>query len=372
MTAPRLVYIAVSLMATAVAAAGQSPSPRFDCSKASGEVEKLICADARLAALDRQMAEVYEKAIKGWPAAEIGKQKALQRGWIKGRNDCWKADDKRVCIEDSYRTRTVEIRIQSGQLMAPAPVGYQCKGEEHKPFMVTFYRETDPPSAVITFGDDQMIAFAAPAGSGAKYTAANVEFWEHHGDATVDWFGKKLECKAAAAAPAPAGPNGFDRTLELRGVTFRVTCANDSSLPTLRIVPTGLEIDNTPITREADGTVVGAEVADLNVDGSPEIYVYVQSAGSGSYGSLVAYSANNRKSLSEIYLPPVSENPKASKGYMGHDQFAVVENTLVQRFPLYRPGDTNANPTGGTRQLQYKLARGEAGWVLRVDKIVDY
>ena len=31
----------------------------------------------------------------------------------------------------------------------------------------------------------------------------------------------------------------------------------------------------------------------LNADGSPEVYVYVQSAGSGSYGSLVAFSANN-------------------------------------------------------------------------------
>ena len=41
--------------------------------------------------------------------------------------------------------------------------------------------------------------------------------------------------------------------------------------------------------REAEGHVVLAEVADLNVDGSREIYVYVQLAGSGSYASLVAY-----------------------------------------------------------------------------------
>ena len=50
--------------------------------------------------------------------------------------------------------------------------------------------------------------------------------------------------------------------------------------------------------------VAGAEVADINWDGSPEIYVYVTSASSGSYGSLVAYLANRRKSLSEIHLPP--------------------------------------------------------------------
>ncbi len=174
----------------------------------------------------------------------------------------------------------------------------------------------------------------------------------------------------AATAPAPAA--GFDRTLELQGVKFHVTCPNDSSLNQVTITPTGLEIDNSAMVREADGTVVGAEVADLNVDGSPELYVYVQSAGSGSYGSLVAFSANNRKSLSDIVLPPVADDPKLSKGYMGHDEFAVVEGTLVQRFPIYREGDANAQPSGKMRQIQYKLKAGEAGWVLRIDKVVEY
>ena len=103
------------------------------------------------------------------------------------------------------------------------------------------------------------------------------------------------------------------------------------------------------MVREVEGQVVEAEVADLDADGSPEIYVYVQSAGSGSYGSLVAFAANKKKSLSDIYLPPIADDPKASKGYMGHDEFRVVENTLVRRFPVYRDGDANAKPTGGMR-----------------------
>jgi hypothetical protein len=147
---------------------------------------------------------------------------------------------------------------------------------------------------------------------------------------------------------------------------------NDSSLNTLEIVPGGLEIDNRKISRQIEGVVTGAEVADLNADGSPEIYVYVTSAGSGSYGSVVAYSANKRKSLSEAYLPPIAENPKASQGYMGHDEFAVVEGRLIQRFPLYRSTDSNARPTGGMRQIQYKLVPGEAGWILKLDRMVDY
>ena len=177
---------------------------------------------------------------------------------------------------------------------------------------------------------------------------------------------------ARPAPRAPAPPVPFEKTLTLQGVSFRVTCPNNSSANMLGIVPSGLEIDNSPISREIDGQVAGAEVADLNADGSPEIYVYVTSAGSGSHGSLVAYSANRRKSLSEIVLPPVVSNGSTWKGYMGHDEFAVVDNVLARRFPVYRPGDTNAKPTGGVRQLQYVLVPREAGWLLKLDRRVDF
>jgi hypothetical protein len=175
-----------------------------------------------------------------------------------------------------------------------------------------------------------------------------------------------------AAAPAAAAPAGFDKTFEMQGVTFQVKCPNASSMNKLTIVPSGLTGDNGPVIQEVEGTVTGAEVADIDSDGSPEIYVYVQSAGSGSYGTVVAYAANKKKSLSMIHLPLVSENPKLSKGYMGHDAFAVVENRFVQRFPVYRPGDTNASPTGGMRQLHHKLVPGEAGWVLKLDRVEEF
>jgi hypothetical protein len=50
----------------------------------------------------------------------------------------------------------------------------------------------------------------------------------------------------------------------------------------------------------------------------------------------------------------------------------VVETTFVRRFPIYRDGDVSAKPTGRARQLQYKLRPGEAGWVLKLDRTVEY
>ena len=83
--------------------------PSFDCGKAESEAEKLVCSEPRLAALDRQLADEYQHAL-----AEPGTDKAVlesvQRGWVSGRDDCWKADDVRRCVLESYQTRLVELK----------------------------------------------------------------------------------------------------------------------------------------------------------------------------------------------------------------------------------------------------------------------
>jgi hypothetical protein len=141
---------------------------------------------------------------------------------------------------------------------------------------------------------------------------------------------------------------------------------------TLTIKPDGLETDNRMFEHLIEGTVINAETGDLNNDGYPEVLVYLQSTGSGSYGSVIGYSVNNGKSMSRINFPNVADNPDANKGYMGHDEFAIIENTFNQLFPIYNQDDTNANPTGGMRQIQYKLTEGEEMRQLVVDKIVEY
>jgi hypothetical protein len=157
----------------------------------------------------------------------------------------------------------------------------------------------------------------------------------------------------------------FKQKFTLHCISFQVTSKGNK----LRIVPSGLKIDNTAIERNIKGMVTGADIGDINVDRSPEIYVYMKDKNNTS---LIAYSANNKKSLSEIYLPPVSEDPKLSKGYRGYNEIAMAEGIVVQRFPIYKDNDTDDKPTGGMRQLQYKLTQGEASWVLKLDKMLEY
>jgi hypothetical protein len=165
--------------------------------------------------------------------------------------------------------------------------------------------------------------------------------------------------------------NPFEQTLALQGIRFHITSPNNSSLSPVTIVATGLELGDTTLHSEADGTVTGAQVADLDNNNSPELYIYTSSAGSGSYGGLIAYAANNLKSLSEIYLVPLTESEDAAAGYMGHDTFKIMGNRLIRSFPIYLPDDTNTTPRGGHRQLSYQLEPGEAGWVLRVAAVSD-
>ncbi len=85
-------------------------APSFDCAKASGDVEKLICSDDGLAELDRSLAELYAVVLNNTPPGEQKLLKAEQRGWIKGRDDCWKSDDLRDCVANEYRLRIDELK----------------------------------------------------------------------------------------------------------------------------------------------------------------------------------------------------------------------------------------------------------------------
>lgn len=158
-------------------------------------------------------------------------------------------------------------------------------------------------------------------------------------------------------------PFKFSRSLSWLSYNFDVAAERDS----LKITS-----GNETHTNTIDGTVSGVDVGDLNRDGYPEILVYITSVGSGSYGSVVGYSSNRGVSMSEIFVPLATQSPKYNKGYMGHDQFSIIEDTFVQRFPVYKPGDSNVTPSGPMRQIQYKMVDGEAARKLVVSKVIEY
>ncbi len=184
-------------------------SPSFVCDKARGQVEEHICKDAALAALDVKMKKVYEQALQNIPDSERSTMKAMQRGWIKGRNECWKGQDERACIEYAYKSRIVDLQVAGGLIEVPSPVGFNCQHMADKPVTVVFYNQTDPASAMITVGDDQALAFSTRTASGARYDGQNVSLWEHQGEASLEWFGTKMQCQAIKQAAVNASGDAF-------------------------------------------------------------------------------------------------------------------------------------------------------------------
>lgn len=176
-----------------------SAQPAFECAKSEHEIEELICQNEELAALDRTMDQVYRKAMHGFTAEDGKHQKAVQRGWIKGRNDCWKASDKVACTKFSYEIRITELQAMSGQVVVPGAVQYQCDGGKYDYITAVFYNTTQMPAVVLTRvngkTDDQDIAYIKHTGSGAKYIGNNTVFWAKGKEAMGSWSGKDFKCK---------------------------------------------------------------------------------------------------------------------------------------------------------------------------------
>lgn len=147
-----------------------------------------------------------------------------------------------------------------------------------------------------------------------------------------------------------------------------------ASINYVQIKTSGFEIVNpTHIVGETD-PVEEVFIADLDGNGFDEIYLLTRSAGTGSYGNIYGMASNSDKSATAIYVPDISkkqmEKGDLFEGFMGHNKFSVKDGKLVNSFPVYLENDSNANPTGGNRKIKYRLIAGEAGWILKPDKIL--
>ena len=153
----------------------------------------------------------------------------------------------------------------------------------------------------------------------------------------------------------------FAKVLHHQGITFTVTSSNSRAFNSVNILATGLSEERRLIREKVNGDVMHAEVADLNRDGSPEIYIYAYDRQDHD-GFLVAYSVNNRRSMSKIFLPEMSNR----EGYRGNDHFHIAGRSLVRSYPIH---NDRGYSTGRTRNFYYDLQAGENGWRLVEDSV---
>lgn len=176
-------FLAVVWVAPPVLAA----NPSFDCTKVEKDsVEQMICEDDGLAELDRKLAKIYTAAARKASKERPPLLKAEQRGWIKGRNECWKSNDQRGCIADEYTTRIAELQAKYRLVPMMGPVFYACDGNPSNEVVATFF-QTDPPTLIAERGDQVSLMYLEPSGSGSKYQGRNETLWEHGNEASITW-----------------------------------------------------------------------------------------------------------------------------------------------------------------------------------------
>lgn len=154
------------------------------------------------------------------------------------------------------------------------------------------------------------------------------------------------------------------------GMSWIVTQSQlGASLVNVKVETHGFSEQDQTIEFSEIDPIIQILLADLDKNGFEEIYFVTQAAGSGSYATIYGLNSNNDKSVSEIYFEGATlYNTKSGdtyEGYMGHDNFELIEESLTNTYPVYREGDSDANPTGGKRKVFYKLVRGGASWQLK-------
>ena len=90
--------------------------PSFDCAKARGKSEVAVCADAGLAALDRNMAAQYARSVAAATPEQRDMLKQTRDRFLRYRDRC----ANNACIGDAYVGRMREIRdIMEGHYQPP-------------------------------------------------------------------------------------------------------------------------------------------------------------------------------------------------------------------------------------------------------------
>lgn len=199
----RTCTLAATVLSSVLPLAAQAQDgPAFDCTKAESSAEKLVCADAALGALDRRLADRFSAALTVAQGLDAGAKdaedtlRATQRGWIKGRDECWKEPDLRACVETEYLRREAELTAR-WMLADPSDIReLMCGGAR----TLTIYEfSTELPGIRVEEGDGIHVgALMSADRPGAYYVGQWGGVWLGDGGPKIeDVYGEPTSCQFA-------------------------------------------------------------------------------------------------------------------------------------------------------------------------------
>ncbi|MBV4457816.1 hypothetical protein KVG96_07665 [Pseudomonas sp. COR58] len=270
--------------------APMSHAAGFDCAKASGPVEKTLCADPYTCALDEKLSALWRTTL-----AKVADPKALradQRAWLKNRDLC---GETLGCLRRQYLMRLTELeyaakpfswnavwqRIPEG-VSSGAELNTSLRDDSHVAFTV---------EATAGANEGSLEGTAARRASGADYAEGGcaLSFTAINGVLDVAQQGDDADCGAGMgvfyAGRYVASPTPLALDYDLLALGLVRTQQEDDTLRTL------LKGDYKALAQSAGTMVIGDPSAD--VPGSEVDELWVRGLGNVN-AAIVMRAADNR------------------------------------------------------------------------------
>ena len=179
----KLLLIVTTLLAT-VQLQATTTDNQINCqAKDLGTIDQMICTDAQLLKQDQQLAEVYQQALSKAANEKPPLLKAEQRGWVKGKAECWKEKDKKACASTLYTQRIAGLQARYELVPASKKLLLGCENNPANEVSLRYY-QTSPATLIADYGDQVSLMYQQ---ADQSYLGRNEKLSEQNGVFTVQW-----------------------------------------------------------------------------------------------------------------------------------------------------------------------------------------
>ena len=165
---------------------------RVNCARVVDTIERAICADSNLIALDSGMVALYTNASRFVSAAQLQQIIAQQRVFLLDRDTCTRQEHATECIRQMYLRRNALLaRYASGTVPQPR-LSYACQDGSTLDVAIT---PGDPELARVTYGKFEWVLPHVSTATGARYYLTGTSVWIKGFDVLFEHNGLPLNCK---------------------------------------------------------------------------------------------------------------------------------------------------------------------------------
>lgn len=155
----------------------------------------------------------------------------------------------------------------------------------------------------------------------------------------------------------------FEETLNQNGISFTISSPNVPERNTMVIFSTGMETLNDTFQIEVEGMIHAAQLADINGDSYPEVYVFSKEKDNDQKGEVYIFTSYRNRSYGQAFFKEVPRANALAPSTTTTDRFKLEGGKLVREVGMTVEGNA-AQAAPATSNIIYELRPGEASYQL--------